>query len=595
MSGVIQLPEKERQNSQRIDLGWCVRALQQDGMLDERDVTLILGSRQREQIHQHPLQRIARLAIRNLRDPSRVLDMAALTAWMADKAGLDIWHIDPLKINAAQVTAIMSYKFAEIHDILAVAVDRDEVVIATAQPFHTEWMSDLQAVLKGRRIRRVVANPEHLRRYALEFYNLARSIERANADRASSAGPAQIEQLLQLGQIAAPDANDQHVVTIVDWIFQYAFEQRASDIHLEQRRDVGRMRFRIDGVLHTVYDFPATVMQAIVARIKTLGRMNIAEKRKPQDGRLKTRRADGSEIELRLATLPTPFGEKLVMRVFDPDVLLRSFKDLGLTGEDLRRWNQMTQQPHGIILVTGPTGSGKTTTLYSTLKSLATDDVNVCTVEDPIEMIEPSFNQMQVQHGIDLTFAEGVRAMMRQDPDIIMVGEIRDQETAQMAIQAALTGHLVLSTLHTNDAPSAVTRLRDIGVPSYLISATVLGVMAQRLVRTLCMHCRTPQSTPADLWSHLTHPWKSQIPDQVMQAQGCLECRNTGYLGRVGIYETMLMTHEMRRQVSQDAALQELSALARREGMLPLRLSGAQKIAQGLTTLEEVLRVAPLA
>ncbi len=595
VSESIHLSEKERQNTQRIDLGWCLRALQQDGLLDERDATLILGSRQRDQTHQHPLQRIARLAIRNLRDPSRILDLGALTAWVAKKAGLEVWHIDPLKINAAQVTAVMSYKFAEIHDILAVSLDRDEVVIATAQPFHTEWMADLQATLKGRRIRRVVANPELLRRYALEFYNLARSIERANADRTSAAGPVQIEQLLQLGQIAAPDANDQHVVTIVDWIFQYAFEQRASDIHLEQRREAGRMRFRIDGVLHTVYDFPASVMQAVVARIKTLGRMNIAEKRKPQDGRLKTRRADGSEIELRLATLPTPFGEKMVMRVFDPDVLLRSFKDLGLTGDDLRRWNQMTQQPHGIILVTGPTGSGKTTTLYSTLKSLATDEVNVCTVEDPIEMIEPSFNQMQVQHGIDLTFAEGIRAMMRQDPDIIMVGEIRDHETAQMAIQAALTGHLVLSTLHTNDATSAVTRLRDIGVPSYLIAATVLGVMAQRLVRTLCTYCRSSVLTPPDLWKSLTTPWKSQVPDRVMEARGCLECRNTGYLGRVGIYETLLMSHDIRRLVTQDAPLQELSDLARREGMLPLRLSGAQKIAQGLTTLDEVLRVAPLA
>ena len=240
------------------------------------------------------------------------------------------------------------------------------------------------------------------------------------------------------------------------------------------------------GVLHDVYQFPPQVTMAVVSRLKSLGRMNVAEKRKPQDGRIKTRLPQGAEVELRLATLPTAFGEKMVMRIFDPQVLLKSFEQLGLSPEDMQRWQQITTRANGIILITGPTGSGKTSTLYATLKQLATPQVNLCTLEDPIEMIEPAFNQMQVQPGIDLTFANGVRALLRQDPDIIMLGEIRDLETAEVAIQAALTGHLVLSTLHTNDAPSAISRLLELGVAPYLIKATLLGVMAQRLVRTLC-------------------------------------------------------------------------------------------------------------
>ncbi len=585
----------EKKVSWRIDLAWCLEALGREQLLTDRDIAMVLGTlRPREQQTQHPLQIIARFSFRHPNRPDQLLDLMWLTQWLAGKAGLATGIIDPLKINAAQITGVMSYKFAQIHEILAIALSRKEVVIATAQPFHTDWMADLQITLKDCVIRRVMANPEHIRRYALEFYNLTRSIERAsNADN-QGVRTNQLEQLLELGQMGVPDANDSHIVSIVDWLFQYAFDQRASDIHLEPRREMGRMRFRIDGVLHNIYEFPAVVLNAIVARIKSLGRMNIAEKRKPQDGRLKTRRPNGDETELRLSTLPTAFGEKLVMRIFDPDVLLRSFRELGLVGDDFKKWERMTHHPNGIILVTGPTGSGKTTTLYSTLKVLATDEVNVCTVEDPIEMVESSFNQMQVQQNIDLGFADGIRALMRQDPDIIMVGEIRDQETANMAIQAALTGHLVLSTLHTNDAPSAITRLQDIGVPSFLVSATVLGVMAQRLVRTLCPHCKIEAAADDVGWKKLTEPWKFKQPPKIMRHRGCLECRDTGYMGRVGIYETMEFSQNLRALVSADAPLQEIREMAIREGMLPLRISGAQKIAQGLTTIEEVLRVAPL-
>jgi general secretion pathway protein E len=353
------------------------------------------------------------------------------------------------------------------------------------------------------------------------------------------------------------------------------------------------VRFRIDGVLHQVYQIPTPVMGAMTSRVKILGRMDVVEKRRPQDGRVKTRTPEGDEVELRLSTMPTAFGEKLVMRVFNPDVLMKDFTELGFSEDDKRRWGQMVTRPHGVILVTGPTGSGKTTTLYSTLKQLATTDVNVCTVEDPIEMVEPLFNQMQVQSGIGLDFASGVRTLMRQDPDIIMVGEIRDGETADMAVQAALTGHLVLSTLHTNDAPSAVTRLLDIGVQPFLLQSTVLGVLAQRLVRTLCPHCREAGVMEDEAWKMLTSPWQVPKPPKINLAKGCLECRMTGYMGRVGIYEMMILTQNVRGLITQETDVSKLREQAMRDGMKPLRVSGALKIAAGLTTVEEVMKVAP--
>jgi len=406
-------------------------------------------------------------------------------------------------------------------------------------------------------------------------------------------GISNLEQMVELGALKDPEANDQHVVRIVDWLLQYAFEQRASDIHIEPRREVGNVRFRIDGVLYTVYQIPMQVMNAVTSRLKILGRMNVADKRKPQDGRLKTKSPEGNEIELRLSTLPTAFGEKMVMRIFDPDVLLRSFADLGFDDQDLESWQAMIARKNGIILITGPTGSGKTTTLYSTLKTLATKEVNVCTIEDPIEMVESSFNQMQVQENIDLTFAGGIKALLRQDPDIIMIGEIRDLETAEMAIQAALTGHLVLSSLHTNDAPTAITRLLELGIPSYLVRATLVGVVAQRLVRTLCPHCKQETQIDAEIWNVLVKPWTVPLPKQVYEPVGCQECRETGFKGRQGIYEVMPFSQALQEYAEDKGDLPRLRLHAYKEGMRSLRLSGALKVAAGLTTINEVLRVAP--
>jgi len=577
-----------------LDLNDLLRELVAQGRLAQDTAEQCLAIRRSSSNAQlHPLEFLAAQQVDDLSRPGKKLDLEGLSVWLAEQAGQPYLRIDPLKINVAAVTPLMSYAFAQRHKILAVAVDSESVTIASAQPFVHSWEANLTHVLK-RPIKRMVANPADIQRFTVEFYRLAKSVSGASASDQKISGVGNFEQLLSLGaQDQEPDANDAHIVNIVDWLFQYAFQQRASDIHIEPRREQGSVRFRIDGVLHTVYQFPPQVTMAIVSRLKSLGRMNVAEKRKPQDGRIKTKTPEGGEVELRLSTLPTAFGEKMVMRIFDPEVLLKSFDQLGFSAEDLRRWQGMTNQPNGIILVTGPTGSGKTTTLYTTLKQLATSEVNVCTIEDPIEMIEPAFNQMQVQANIELTFARGVRALMRQDPDIIMIGEIRDLETAEMAIQAALTGHLVLSTLHTNDAPSAITRLLELGVPHYLLKATVLGVMAQRLVRTLCPHCKAPLALSEDDWQALTKPWNAPLPSSAQRAVGCLECRDTGYRGRAGVYEIMLLNDALKPLITADTDLIALRRQAFKDGMRSLRLSGAQKVAAGQTTIEEVLRVTP--
>ena len=577
----------------RLDIKNLLDDLVADGRIDQKDANLLTGAnRNKEQLAMHPLNYIASMGLNDQKIAGKKLNDESLCDWLAGKCNLPVFQIDPLKTRVNEVTEVMSFAFAKRHQILCLDVTRETVIVATAQPFISGWEEQLEHVA-NRVVKKVIANPADIARYTVEFYSLSKSVFGAKGIANNQSGTTNFEQLLELGELKDPEANDQHVINIVDWLLQYAFDQRASDIHIEPRREVNKLRFRIDGILHHVYELPASVGVAVTSRLKILGRMNVAEKRKPQDGRIKTKRPDGSEVELRLSTLPTAFGEKLVLRIFDPDVLLRSFHQLGLHGDDEARWDAMTSKPHGIVLVTGPTGSGKTTTLYSTMKMLATPEVNVSTIEDPIEMVEDSFNQTQVHHAIDLDFAAGVRTLLRQDPDIIMVGEIRDKETAQMAVQAALTGHLVLSTLHTNDAPTAITRLLDLGLPSFLIKSTVLGVMAQRLVRTLCPHCKGKSTISNEQWDNLVKPWKATKPDTVYEPVGCLECRNTGYLGRQGIYEVMPISDGLKNILKDDTDLLKIRKAAMKEGMKSLRLSGAQKISGGVTTVEEVFRVAP--
>jgi len=579
----------------KLELGAVLEGLLQEDLIEESNSQLLLSlSQPKDKANTlGPLERIANSGWTLPSDENIRIDLEYLSKWLADKVGLPWLRIDPLKVDVPAVTAVTSSAYSTRFNVICVEVTKDYVVFGTAEPYYDEWQAELHRVLQ-KEIRLVVCNPDDIRRLLVEFYSLSKSVLGANNDHMNTSSAVQnLEQLMELGRGGKLEANDSHVVSIVDWLLQYAYEQRASDIHLEPRRDDGGVRFRIDGVMQQVYDMPAGVMSAVTSRLKILGRMDVAEKRRPQDGRLKTRNAEGKEVELRISTMPTAFGEKMVMRIFNPDVLVKNQTQLGFDAREAGIWNDMIKQPNGILLVTGPTGSGKTTTLYSSLKLLATPEVNLCTIEDPIELIVPEFNQMQVQHNIELDFASGVRTLLRQDPDIIMVGEIRDLETAQMAVQAALTGHLVISTLHTNDAPAAITRMLELGVPYYLIRSTFIGVIAQRLIRTFCPHCVETTDVDVEYWNEMMAPWKAEPPKEIHKAVGCLECRNSGFLGRAGIYELLQLTPGVKEMIVPDVHLEDLRKQAFKDGMRPLRVSGLAKVAQGKTSYEEILKVTP--
>ncbi|QXZ09990.1 Flp pilus assembly complex ATPase component TadA [Comamonas sp. Y33R10-2] len=590
---IFPQPIKPAQYEGPLDWRMLVRWLQDDGVITAKEAERTVARCSAAESAQLPLVRLANVGVVSAKT-LKPLDLETLTQYLAQRSGLAYLRIDPLRVDVGRVGEAMSASYAERHKVLPVQVTAKEVVIATAEPFITDWVGEVERQAR-RSVRCVVANPLEIKRYTAEFFALAKSVRAAEKSGGASGG-ASFEQLVELGKVNKQlDANDQGVVKVVDWLWQYAFDQRASDIHLEPRREQGVIRFRIDGVLHPVYQMPMGVLNAMVARIKLLGRMDVVEKRRPLDGRIKTRNPRGEEVEMRLSTLPTAFGEKMVMRIFDPENTVKNLDALGFSAHDAQRWEDLVKRPHGIILVTGPTGSGKTTTLYSTLKRVATEEVNVSTVEDPIEMIEPSFNQTQVQPQLDFTFTEGLRALMRQDPDIIMVGEIRDLATAEMAVQAALTGHLVFSTLHTNDAPSAVSRLMELGVPSYLINATLLGVLAQRLVRTLCSSCKVRDEAAApDELAEIVKPWKLTGSYQSYKPVGCEDCRMTGFRGRMGLYELLVVSEGLKKQIHDAPSMDALRRQAVQDGMRPLRLAGALRVADGITTLPEVLACTPL-
>ena len=547
-----------------LDMNLLLDGLAATGRLDADQVRLARSDRPEGL---HPLEQIAELTLEDRQRPGRRLDLDTLCQWLAERIGVPYLRLDPMQVDLAQVAGLISAGFAQRHDILAVAADPSAITIASAQPYRRAWEADLANGL-GRPIRRVLGCPRQIRQLRQTLFSLASSVQGASQQQRT--GLNELEQLLQLGnrQLDA-SADDAHIVHIVDWILQYAIEQRASDIHLEPRFDQARLRYRIDGLLHQVYAFATGVALALVSRLKHLARMDVAQKRRPQDGRLKTRLPGGEEVELRLSTLPTPFGEKLVLRLFDPLQLEQGLAGLGLDSPLLERWQQQLRQPHGLVLLTGPTGSGKTSTLYASLRWLASPALNLCTIEDPIERLEPAFNQLQVQPGIGLDFANGVRALLRQDPDVIMIGEIRDASTAQVAVQAALTGHLVLSTLHTNDACTAITRLLELGVAEYLLKATLLAVMAQRLVRMRCASCQGAASR---------------------LSQACVVCRGTGYHGRTGLFELLVLSDSLRARIGPGIDLPAFRRQARAEGMQDLRRCGADKVARGMTCDQEVLR-----
>jgi general secretion pathway protein E len=506
-------------------------------------------------------------------------------------AGLRFVKINPLELDLDVVTGGLSAAFSRRHGMIAIAKSATTLTVAVHDPFAPFPADDIRRAC-GLDVERVVATRGDIEAITRSFYDLRTSLKTAEKQLTARHLPAfdlGNQEYLSV-QSDEPDPAAAPVVKALDHLLNYAFEQRASDIHFEPKRSVTLVRLRIDGMLHDVHVIPRVVYQAIVSRVKLLSGCNLAEKRRPQDGRLKREQA-GREIEIRVSTMPTAFGEKAVLRIFDPDVLLKSVDHLGFSPPDLAIFQQFLARTTGIILVTGPTGSGKTTTLYSVLKHLSRPEVNIVTIEDPIEMVHEDLNQVAVRPAIDLTFANALRTVLRQDPDIIMVGEIRDTETAENAVQAALTGHLVLSTLHTNDAPSSITRLLDLGVPHFLLLSTLVGVVAQRLVRVNCSHCAEEYvPTPEDI-AALDLPPDTLAGPSLRRGTGCLHCRQTGYAGRDGLFQLMPMTERIRYLVAQQAPSPQIVDAARAEGMRTLQQAAVEKVLAGTTTVAEMLRV----
>jgi general secretion pathway protein E len=518
----------------------------------------------------------------------QVLTEDIITEAVAVHAGLPFKKIDPLKLNSEITTQILSRAFARRSISIPIERDDDRLTLAVADPYNIEVIENIERM--GYQVSRIVAPKTDILKIITEFYGFRSSVMAAEKEMSSQVDLGNLEQFVKMKSVTEIEATDKHVVNAVEFLFRYAFDQRASDIHIEPKREASEVRLRIDGMLTTINKIPRVVHPAFVSRVKMLSRMDIAEKRRPQDGRIKTE-YKSREVELRVSTMPTAFGEKVVIRIFDPDILLQDLEEVGFEPREYELFRSFIARPHGIILVTGPTGSGKTTTLYSALKTVATPEVNVITIEDPIEMVHDKFNQVSVQPQIGVTFGSTLRTILRQDPDIIMVGEIRDLETAENAVQAALTGHLVFSTLHTNDAASTITRLLDLGVPSYLIASTVIGVMAQRLVRKVCKHCeQTYELLPEEAQTVGLASGKDQ-KIVVKYGQGCPQCRGTGYHGRTGIFEVMEVNDRIRATIQEKANSELIRKAAVADGMVVLREAAVNKMLKGETTFDEVIRV----
>jgi general secretion pathway protein E len=515
---------------------------------------------------------------------------------LAVSRGFDIpfKKLDPLELDMNVVTKTIPRSFAIRHLILPISLDNGLLEVVTYYPDNQNALEDIERANQVT-VRPYLSTKTDIRKILAEFFGFQRSITAAESQfgAVGAAAPVDIgnlEQYVRLASAKELSSTDQHIKAAVNHLFSYALEQRASDIHIEPKRDVCLVRFRIDGVLHTIYNLPKAVHSAITSRIKSLARMDIAEKRRPQDGRIKIgRREEDRAAEIRVSTVPVAFGEKTVMRILDPEVLFQRLDDLGFARRDRVVYNSFMTAAHGIVLVTGPTGSGKSTTLYSTLKQIATPEKNIITVEDPVEMVHEEFNQIAVQSQIEVTFSTILRNILRQD--IIMIGEIRDLETATHAVQAALTGHLVFSTLHTNDAVSTIVRLQDLGLEPFLISSTLLGALAQRLVRRICPHCAEPYPAEAASLVRLGFPVSGREPVELKRGKGCLHCRNTGYLGRLGIFEIFPMSEQLKKLIAGRADDAQLRQVAVREGMTTLREDAWRKVQAGLTTVEEAVRV----
>jgi len=570
----------------KISIEEIARGLFEDGMISQLDAGRLVKSAKLSK--HHPLIIAARAELKNNLRAGEVLSSEILTQWFAEKNEFTYLDIDPLKLDIETITRLLPKAFIKRIGVLPVEVTPGKVIFATAEPFHLDWLLDTSAAIK-RDISVVMANPEKIDRYIQEFYDVRSAMSQIGESDADLGDTQALDKMAGVlkSEFAVDDGS---VAKVVDWIFQYAKTERATDIHMEPRDGFAQMRFRIDGNLRVVYKFEPSAFIPILSRIKIMADMKVDEKRRPQDGRIKRNLGDGRLVEMRLSTIPTHYGEKLVIRIFDTGLASKSFEDLGFTTEDIKTWEGLIGSNYGLILVTGPTGSGKTTTLQTSLSRIAGPELNICTVEDPVELVNDNFAQMQVHGDIGLTFGNAIRSFLRQDPDVIMVGEIRDQDAGDMAIQASLTGHLVLSTLHTNSALASITRLLDLGVQSHLLSASLLGILAQRLVRVLCPHCKQKIPTPMDLWKIVVGPYKVNVPETVFGPIGCRECKQTGYKGRIVVYEMVRINQDLKDIIRPDVTLNELE-LKMRGKYLPLRLNALQKVLQGKTGLEEIIKV----
>jgi len=594
----------------RLDLDYWIGVLSRRGLISERQRKVISqkAPAQKEKLTQlckvkrgglsslrcgdevTPVDVLASMGLKLGKGANDRLNEEAIMRMVAADLGMTFKKIDPLKLDLELVTQTIPKNFALKHMVLPVESSLESITVAVYDPFNRQVLEDIERVTK-KRVEALISTKSDIVKTISEFYGFKSSIVAADTQLSRPlVDLGNLEQLTHLQATEDISSSDQHITNAVDHLFNYGFDQRASDVHIEPKREQTIVRLRIDGWLHTIYRVPKSVHPAIVSRIKALARLDLAEKRRPQDGRIKVER-NGKEAEIRISTVPVAFGEKVVLRILDPDILLQDLEGLGFSSADLIKYRRLIEVPHGIVLITGPTGSGKTTTLYSRLRFLASEGNNITTIEDPIEMVHEQFNQIGVKPRINLTFANVLRHVLRQDPDIIMIGEMRDLETATNAIQAALTGHLVLSTLHTNDAASAITRLMDLGVQPFLISSTLTGVAAQRLVRKLCPHCQESYKVKAADLAPLALGKEPETELELKMGKGCQQCRNTGYLGRSGIFEVLPMSEKMRYLTNRKSSLAELQKVALHEGMQTLQQSAVDKMLRGITTFEEVIRV----
>ena len=547
----------------------------------------------------HPAEVLVALGLGQAGDARFPLTERAIMQALAQHVGLPFVDLDPLKIDSKLAPQLLSRPFARRQGALVIAADEHNVTVAVGDPLDHTLVEALEAHVR-RQPHLVIAAPSEIQRLITDFYGFRGAVDAAEQQAGGGVDIGNLERYVKLNRVEEIEASDSHVVAAVEYLLHYALDQRASDVHIEPRRDHSAVRMRIDGILHNVHTLPKVVHAAVVSRVKTLARLDIAEKRRPQDGRIKTARGDAlgeREVEMRVSTIAVAFGEKLVLRIFDPGALIRDLPEIGLFEAQLAVTDRFLARHHGLILVTGPTGSGKTTTLYGALRQLATPEVNVVTIEDPIELVVEAFNQVSVQPKIGFGFAEALRHVLRQDPDVIMVGEVRDAETAAIALQSALTGHMVLATLHTNDASSAITRLLELDVDPFVLSSTLVGVVAQRLVRTVCPTCRVETFLTADQMTLLgldVHELRAQGQNpelMVAFGEGCVQCRSTGLLGRTGVFEVLEVDDKIRKLIVSKASSKEILKQARHDGLMTLREAAIKKLAKGVTSFEEVLRV----